>query len=123
MGPAHQRQSAASVSRSLRRHPPSPLRSPGWQCEDNQTAAGTNCTYEIGFLPSGASGGEDIVFAVLVDRPLPQDITKVVNSVLIVDEIFKSSSFAFSLEILLSPTGLDGEEPLTVKVFLPVSMR
>ncbi|MCB9147353.1 MAG: DUF11 domain-containing protein [Caldilineaceae bacterium] len=97
--------------------------SPGWQCEDNQTAAGTNCTYEIGFLPSGASGGEDIVFAVLVDRPLPQDITKVVNSVLIVDEIFKSSSFAFSLEILLSPTGLDGEEPLTVKVFLPVSMR
>ncbi|MEZ4657155.1 MAG: SdrD B-like domain-containing protein [Caldilineaceae bacterium] len=97
--------------------------SPSWQCEGNQTAAGTKCTYEIGFLPAGASGGDEMVFAVVVDRPLPQEVDRVVNSVVIGEATSDRGIFVFSLEILLAPTGLDGEEPLQVKVFLPVSMR
>ncbi|MEZ4713678.1 MAG: SdrD B-like domain-containing protein [Caldilineaceae bacterium] len=97
--------------------------SPDWQCENNQTAAGTKCIYEVGFLPAGATGGGDIVFAVIVDRPLPTEVTKVVNSVVIGETTSDDSTFVFSLEILLAPTGIDGEEPRLVKVFLPVSMR
>lgn len=101
--------------------------SPEWQCEGGQTAAGTVCTYAVGLLPAGASGGQDLIFAVLVDRPLPQEVTNVANSVVISGTPPGSNvrgEFSFTLTTTLAPTGIDGGgEPFQVRVFLPVSMR
>jgi len=57
--------------------------SPGWSCVPDGSA-GSSCTFALGDLAGGAAG--TLLYAVLVDDPLPLDVSALVNTSSIADD-------------------------------------
>ncbi|MCX7789973.1 MAG: isopeptide-forming domain-containing fimbrial protein [Chloroflexaceae bacterium] len=57
--------------------------SAGWSCADG-APAGSACSFNIGSLPAGAGGS--VTFTVVVDNPVPQGTTGIVNVASISDD-------------------------------------
>ncbi|MFN8483234.1 MAG: isopeptide-forming domain-containing fimbrial protein [Anaerolineae bacterium] len=61
----------------------------GWACNPN-TAAGSTCTYSVGPLagggPNGPNSSGSVIFAVKVDYPLPDGVTKITNVATVADD-------------------------------------
>jgi uncharacterized repeat protein (TIGR01451 family)/fimbrial isopeptide formation D2 family protein len=55
----------------------------GWSCADG-SPAGTTCTFTVGTLNPGSSGS--VIFAVMVDNPLPAGVTQIANTASIGDD-------------------------------------
>jgi uncharacterized repeat protein (TIGR01451 family) len=57
--------------------------SAGWSCPDG-ALAGSVCSFDVGSLPAGAGGS--VTFTVVVNNPVPQGTTSIVNTAIISDD-------------------------------------
>ncbi|MCB9147963.1 MAG: DUF11 domain-containing protein [Caldilineaceae bacterium] len=103
----------------------------GWRCDDNRTAAGTACFFEVGKILPGEEK-HDLIFTVRVDAVLPTTDIQLSNRVLIAGSETPggpAGQNAFELVTqVVTPQALDeGAEPIRSTntgrtLYLPVSI-
>ena len=103
---------------------------PKWECTDGETTAGVECTYDLGIVPAGTVDTVGLKFTVVIDAPLPQEITVISNEVAIehTSPDGPSGQKTASTVTKLAPSSLKpvpepGDDASSQKVYLPITMR
>ena len=101
-----------------------PEESSPFQCENNSTAPGTSCNYLVGTIPPQTSGTLELVFVVVADTVIPDEVMTINNAVSIDDSIVGGTAIDTSIVQIDRPTPIETvDEPdfkLPKAIFIPL---